>query len=203
MLFYCKKRPFVDEFIAAVGKKFEVVFFCSANEEYANKVLDVLDPKRIAAARLFKDSCDEEQGMYTKNLARLGRDLRRTVIIDNTPFAYKHFPRNAIPIKSFFNDQDDTDLRDLLPLLETLARVKDVTAVIGRILRRLDSEYGIDLASVYKEENVVSSVHHKRVIGNYEPSPTEANELRNEDYNERLRVDHSRMRKLSFRVNPF
>ena len=119
--------------------------------------------------------------MYTKNLARLGRDLRRTVIIDNTPFAYRHFPRNAIPIKSFFNDEFDTELRDLLPLLETLARVKDVTAIIGRILTRLDREYGIDLESVYKEENVVNNLHHKHVIGNYEPSPTEANELRSEE----------------------
>ena len=46
--FYVLKRPFIDEFLEVVGKLYEVIFFTSANEDYSNKVLDVLDPNRFA-----------------------------------------------------------------------------------------------------------------------------------------------------------
>lgn len=41
--FNVRKRPFVDEFLAHMGRVYEVVFFSSANEDYSNKLLDRID----------------------------------------------------------------------------------------------------------------------------------------------------------------
>lgn len=47
-------------------------------------------------ARLFRESCVFHQGCYVKDLSRLGRDLRKTLILDNSPASYIFHPENAV-----------------------------------------------------------------------------------------------------------
>ncbi len=39
--------------------------------------------------------------MRDQDLSRLGRDLRRTVLVDDTPLAFLRQPDNGIPIFNF------------------------------------------------------------------------------------------------------
>lgn len=55
-------------------------------------------------------------------------------IIDNSPGAYRCFPNNAIPIKSWFCDPMDIALLSLLPLLDALRFTNDVRSVLSRNL---------------------------------------------------------------------
>lgn len=55
-------------------------------------------------------------------------------IIDNSPNAYRCFPNNAIPIKSWFSDPMDIALLSLLPLLDALRFTNDVRSVLSRNL---------------------------------------------------------------------
>jgi RNA polymerase II subunit A small phosphatase-like protein len=64
-------------------------------------------------------------------LSQLGRDLKDIIIIDNSPASYIFHPTNAIPISSWFNDTSDTELTDLTPFLEDLAKVDNVLLVLG------------------------------------------------------------------------
>ena len=47
-----------------------------------------MDPNNIVAARLFRDDCTFYRGMFVKDLKRLGRDLDRVIIVDNSPNSY-------------------------------------------------------------------------------------------------------------------
>jgi len=102
---------------------------CCASQ-YANPVVDILDASHVVDARLFREHCVEHCGNFVKDLSVLGRDLRRTVIIDNAPSSYIFHPQNALPCSSWFDDPNDRELLDFIPLLKQLARADDVRHVL-------------------------------------------------------------------------
>lgn len=127
---YVLKRPYVDQFLAAMAPLFEVVLFTASLSKYADPVTDLLDPARVCKYRLFRQHCVFHRGCYVKDLSRLGRELTHTVIVDNSPASYIFQPDNAIPCQSWFDDRNDTELLDLIPFFENLAKVSDVTKVL-------------------------------------------------------------------------
>lgn len=68
----------------------------------------------------------------SQDLSQVGRDLRETIIIDNSPTSYIFHPQHAVPISSWFSDAHDNELLDLIPVLEDLAgsQVRDVSLVL-------------------------------------------------------------------------
>jgi len=127
---YVRKRPGVDTFLKAMGARFEMVIFTASLSKYADPVLDQLDIHQTIHTRLFREHCVQHYGNYVKDLSHLGRKLEHTVIIDNSPFSYMFQPDNAIPISSWFNDRNDRQLLDLIPVLEQLADGPDVYQVL-------------------------------------------------------------------------
>lgn len=69
---------------------------CPLFSQYADPVTDLLDRCGVFRARLFRESCVFHQGCYVKDLSRLGRDLRKTLILDNSPASYIFHPENAV-----------------------------------------------------------------------------------------------------------
>ncbi|XP_010009607.1 PREDICTED: carboxy-terminal domain RNA polymerase II polypeptide A small phosphatase 1, partial [Nestor notabilis] len=93
---YVLKRPHVDEFLQRMGELFECVLFTASLAKYADPVADLLDKWGAFRARLFRESCVFHRGNYVKDLSRLGRDLRRIIIVDNSPASYIFHPDNAV-----------------------------------------------------------------------------------------------------------
>jgi RNA polymerase II subunit A small phosphatase-like protein len=129
---YVIKRPGVDQFMKRVGELYEVVVFTASVSKYGDPLLDQLDIHHVVHHRLFRESCYNHQGNYVKDLSQIGRDLRETIIIDNSPTSYIFHPQHAVPISSWFSDAHDNELLDLIPVLEDLAgtQVRDVSLVL-------------------------------------------------------------------------
>ncbi|XP_013878009.1 carboxy-terminal domain RNA polymerase II polypeptide A small phosphatase 2 isoform X2 [Austrofundulus limnaeus] len=101
--------------------------------QYADPVTDLLDQFGVFRARLFRESCVFHQGCYVKDLSRLGRDLNKTLILDNSPASYIFHPNNAVPVVSWFDDVDDAELLHLLPVFEELSKAEDVYARLDEL----------------------------------------------------------------------
>jgi RNA polymerase II subunit A small phosphatase-like protein len=98
--------------------------------KYADPVADLLDKWGVFRSRLFRESCVFYRGNYVKDLGRLGRELSRVIIVDNSPASYIFHPDNAVPVASWFDDMSDTELRDLIPFFEKLSQVDNVYNVL-------------------------------------------------------------------------
>jgi len=128
---YVLKRPGVDEFMKRMGPIFEVVIFTASLAKYADPVLDLLDIHKVCHHRLFREACVCHRGNYVKDLGKVGRPLKDIIIIDNSPASYLFNPENAVPIDSWFDDPNDTELLDLIPFLEDISNVDDVCTVLS------------------------------------------------------------------------
>jgi len=127
---YVLKRPFVDLFLSKMGEMFECILFTASLAKYADPVANLLDTTSCFRSRLFRESCVFYKGNYVKDLSKLGRDLHNVIIIDNSPASYIFHPENAVPVTSWFDDPDDTELRELIPFLRTLSSADNcVTAL--------------------------------------------------------------------------
>jgi len=132
---YVVKRPGVDQFLKEMGEHYEVVVFTASVSKYADPVLDLLDTHRVIRARLFRESCTNYKGNYVKDLTRLGRNIKDALIIDNSPSSFLFQPENAIPCETWFDDENDRELLDFIPLIQGFSRVDDVRVAIEEAKR--------------------------------------------------------------------
>ena len=129
------KRPFLEEFLFAVAQIFNVSIFTASISQYANPLLDELDKKKLIKKRLFRQHCNYCNGVYIKDLKIFqNENIKNMIIIDNNPLSYLLNQDNGLPIKSWYEDPNDIELKKLIPILKILGSTTDVRTFIKKLV---------------------------------------------------------------------
>ena len=146
-----KLRPFLIEFLENVSQYYELILFTSQSQLYAEPIINAIEQKKKYFDFIFyRENCVIVGNDYVKDLARIGRPLDSTIIVDNVPQYYRFQKENGINIKSFWaQDPRDRALYDLIPILINIAEeeldVRDSLAKYREeIVRKISSNISMN-----------------------------------------------------------
>ena len=146
-------RPFLHEFLSKMKKIYELILFSYETQEYVDPILDLIEKKeKYFEYRLYKEHTKFNGKDYIKDLSKLGRDLRRIIIIDNIPQSFKLQKNNGICIKPFYGDvvSDRNTLKFLGSILEKIRYDTDESNDIRESLRK---QHQIIFSKITSDEN--------------------------------------------------
>ena len=132
-------RPFLHEFLSKMKKIYELILFSYEIQEYVDPIVDLIEKKeKYFEHRLYKQHTKFNGKYYIKDLSRLGRDIRRILIIDNISQNFKLQKNNGICIKPFYGDvvSDRNTLKFLSIILEKIRYDADESNDIRDSLRK-------------------------------------------------------------------
>lgn len=140
-------RPNCINFLNELSPLFEIIIFTASKREYADLILDKIENgKKYFQYRLYREHLNN----YYKDLSKIGRDLNKTIIIDNLEVNYKLQPENGLLIKSWLGDDifdmELSDLKDFLILLYH-EKIPDVRVVVKNINESIKNS---DMKRFYK-----------------------------------------------------
>ena len=129
-------RPYCFDFLRELNELYEIVTFTAGTKDYADNILDILDiDNNIIKYRLYRQHTTILGCSVYKDLTKLGRDLSKVIIIDNLKENFKMQPNNGIFIKTWTNDINDVQFKDLLKILKDIVsfNVNDVRPIIQKM----------------------------------------------------------------------
>ena len=88
--FFYMVRPFCNKFLTALSKYYEIVLWTAARKDYTDWILSGIDLNKNISYRLYRQHCfigripgKRNNFKTTKDLRLIGRDIKKTIIIDN------------------------------------------------------------------------------------------------------------------------
>ena len=140
---YVKVRMGAENFISVLSQYCEIVIFTASTKYYADIVIDGLDCKDLIDYKLYREHTYDYNGINVKDLAKLGRDLKKIIIIDNIEENYIFQPNNGLNILDFEGDENDNELQYLLnDLLEVVSTPgKNVIYELPKIRINMQKRY--------------------------------------------------------------
>lgn len=128
--YFVKKRPHLDEFLHAVRQWYKLAVWSSSDDKYVLHVVDNVlgGPSGLCFAwgrsrctqRYDEETCDYYYAKNLKKVKRKGFDLRRVLILDDSPEKLRQNFGNHLQVRPFEGQSADRELLDVLPFLEAL-----------------------------------------------------------------------------------
>ena len=137
---YIQIRPGAEEFLKELSEYYEIIIFTAALQNYADLVIDGIDPNGVISDRLYRQHTINIGNINIKDLNKLGRDIKHIIIIDNFKENYSLQPKNGLNIIDFEGNEYDDELEYLKEDLLKLVKLNpdDVRLYLEDIQKNMD-----------------------------------------------------------------
>ena len=150
--YFVYKRPYFDKFIEYIERNFRYAIWSSASDRYVEEMVKKLGLNQKAefcwarSKATFKRpptfNSDGDLNIHSldhhffvkrlKKVKKLGFDLDKMLIVDDTPHKSQENYGNAIYVSEFKGNQNDNELFQLREYLDTLKQVENVRIIEKR-----------------------------------------------------------------------
>ena len=121
---YIQIRPGAEDFIKELSEFYEIIIFTASLKRYADLVIKGIDIDNKISGRLYREHTMKIGNSNIKDLNKLGRDLKKVIIIENSPENYNLQPKNGINVIDFDGNEYDDILYYLKNDLIKLAKLE-------------------------------------------------------------------------------
>ena len=126
-------RPGLFWFLSKVKPFYELITFTSASKEYAQPIINEIELKnKYFDYTFFREHSVIAGNDFVKDISRIGRDMKKIIIIDNMEQNFRLNKKNGIKIKAFYGDQNDKVLYELSKILVLIVKqgYEDLTVAL-------------------------------------------------------------------------
>ena len=87
---------------------YEIISFTSASKEYADVIINEIEKKRkFFDYNFYREHTVIYKDTFVKDISRIGRDIKRIIIIDNNERNFILNKENGIKIAPYYGDEDN------------------------------------------------------------------------------------------------
>ena len=129
------RRPHLAAFLDAVSRHYTIAVWTSSNTLYATGICAQIFPGELSPAFVWaRDRCtprrdlENDKWTHAKHLSKLkrrGYDLRRVLVVDDSPEKHQRNYGNLVRVSPFFGNEGDDELPTLAAYLEAIAGEPD------------------------------------------------------------------------------
>jgi len=116
----CNLRPGLLSFLNVMKPLYELISYTNESKEYSEQLLKEIESSRkYFDYNLYKEHNVLIDNNLVKDISKIGRDMKKIIIVDKNYENIKSTPQNGILIKPYFGEssQNDTVLFELKKLL--------------------------------------------------------------------------------------
>jgi len=115
-------RPGLDDFFRTCQDKCEIVVWTAGLRAYAQAIIRAIDKQNVVKHCIYRHAkWFTGQAGYRKDLSALGRNLDKTIIIENTPDCIRGYQQNGVLVEDYEGgERQDNTIHALTDLVRGL-----------------------------------------------------------------------------------
>ena len=97
-------------FLTILKPFYEIISFTSATREYADVIINEIEKNRpFFDHKLYREHTVIYKDSFVKDISRIGRDIKKIIIIDNNEGNFILNKENGIKIAPFYGDEENNN----------------------------------------------------------------------------------------------
>ena len=140
-------RPYLFQFLSDIKPFCELITFTSASKEYAQPIINEIELKnKYFDYNFFREHSVIYGNDFVKDISRIGRDMKKIIIIDNMKENFRLNQKNGIKIFPFYGDQNDKVLFELCKILVMIVKqgYEDLTLALQNYSNEIKIKISMD-----------------------------------------------------------